>query len=74
MSVLYGGVGCVSTLVFRMRGVPSEGMIMCASTPEKVEILDPPAGSVPGDRVFCEGYKGMEHACVHTLLDKSSAL
>ena len=42
-----------------MRGVPSEGMIMCASTPEKVEIVDPPTGSVPGDRVFCTGYEGV---------------
>ena len=31
---------------------------MCASTPEKVEILDPPAGSIPGERVVCEGYEG----------------
>ena len=44
--------------VARMRGVPSEAMVMCASTPEKVEILDPPPGSVPGDRVICEGYTG----------------
>ena len=44
--------------VVRMRGVPSEAMVMCASTPEKVEILDPPPGSVPGDRVSCEGYTG----------------
>lgn len=26
-----------------MRGVLSEGMLMCASTPEKVEVIDPPA-------------------------------
>ena len=29
---------------------------MCASTPEKVEILSPPAGSKPGDPVQVEGY------------------
>lgn len=52
-------VSCdMSCDVLRMRGVPSEGMIMCASSPEKVEILDPPAGSIPGDRVFCVGYEG----------------
>lgn len=26
-----------------MRGVLSEGMLMCASTPENVEVIDPPA-------------------------------
>ena len=40
----------------KMRGVTSEAMVMCASTPEKVEILSPPAGAVPGDLVQCEGY------------------
>lgn len=40
----------------KMRGIVSEGMVMCASTPEKVEVLTAPAGSVPGDLVHCEGY------------------
>ncbi|KAG6453452.1 hypothetical protein O3G_MSEX008153 [Manduca sexta] len=40
----------------KMRGVTSEGMVMCASTPDKVEVLIPPAGAVPGDLVSCEGY------------------
>lgn len=40
----------------KMRGVTSEAMVMCASTPEKVEVLTPPPGSVPGDLVHCEGY------------------
>lgn len=40
----------------KMRGILSEGMVMCASTPEKVEVLAPPAGSVPGDLVHVEGY------------------
>ncbi|KAG7278553.1 hypothetical protein CRUP_033421 [Coryphaenoides rupestris] len=35
----------------KMRGVVSQAMVMCASSPDKVEILDPPAGAVPGDRV-----------------------
>ncbi len=47
--------------------MPSEGMIMCASTPEKVEILDPPAGSKPGDRVSCAGYEGMYSHVMRTL-------
>lgn len=28
-----------------MRGTLSEGMLMCASSPEKVEIVDPPTSS-----------------------------
>ena len=43
----------------KMRGVLSEAMVMCASTPEKVEILVPPEGAVPGDRVTFEKYPGM---------------
>ncbi|XP_028394750.1 aminoacyl tRNA synthase complex-interacting multifunctional protein 1-like [Dendronephthya gigantea] len=42
----------------KMRGVFSQAMVMCASSPELVEILDPPSGSVPGDKVVCEGYPG----------------
>lgn len=42
----------------KMRGVMSEAMVMCASTPDKVEILCPPAGSVPGERVICDEYSG----------------
>lgn len=33
----------------KMRGVVSQAMVMCASSPEKVEILAPPNGSVPGE-------------------------
>lgn len=40
----------------KIRGIISEAMVMCASTPDKVEVLSPPAGSVPGDLVHCEGY------------------
>ncbi|KAK3100721.1 hypothetical protein FSP39_024249 [Pinctada imbricata] len=42
----------------KMRGVLSEAMIMCASTPEKVEILIPPAGSQIGDKVTVADYPG----------------
>ncbi|XP_043829376.1 aminoacyl tRNA synthase complex-interacting multifunctional protein 1 isoform X2 [Dromiciops gliroides] len=42
----------------KMRGVVSQAMLMCASSPEKVEILDPPSGSVPGDRITFEGFPG----------------
>lgn len=40
----------------KMRGITSEGMVMCASTPEKVEVLSAPIGSVPGELVYCEEY------------------
>ncbi|CAG9562569.1 unnamed protein product [Danaus chrysippus] len=39
-----------------MRGVTSEAMVMCASSPEKVEVLIPPSDAVPGDLVSCEGF------------------
>ena len=42
-----------------MRGVVSEAMVMCASSAEKIEILDPPSSCVPGDRVTFEGYTGL---------------
>ncbi|CAH2238403.1 jg21108 [Pararge aegeria aegeria] len=40
----------------KMRGVTSEAMVMCASSPDKVEVLIPPNGAIPGDLVTCEGY------------------
>uniref|UniRef100_A0A3Q2ZVD5 Aminoacyl tRNA synthetase complex interacting multifunctional protein 1a n=1 Tax=Kryptolebias marmoratus TaxID=37003 RepID=A0A3Q2ZVD5_KRYMA len=42
----------------KMRGVVSQAMVMCASSPDKVEILDPPSGTVPGDRVTVQGFPG----------------
>ncbi|XP_067106461.1 aminoacyl tRNA synthase complex-interacting multifunctional protein 1a [Osmerus mordax] len=42
----------------KMRGVVSQAMVMCASSPDKVEILDPPAGALPGDRVTFENFPG----------------
>jgi len=42
----------------KMRGVLSEGMIMCASSPDKVETLEVPAGAAIGDRVSCPAYPG----------------
>jgi len=40
----------------KMRGITSEGMVMCASTPEKVEVLSPPSSAVPGDLIQVEGF------------------
>ena len=45
---------CKYSLCFS-RGIVSEAMVMCASTPDKVEILAPPPGCKPGDRVTVEG-------------------
>ncbi|KAJ8000751.1 hypothetical protein DPEC_G00183590 [Dallia pectoralis] len=42
----------------KMRGVLSQAMVMCASSPDKVEILDPPSGAMPGDRVTFQGFPG----------------
>ncbi|XP_044768585.1 aminoacyl tRNA synthase complex-interacting multifunctional protein 1 isoform X2 [Neomonachus schauinslandi] len=40
----------------KMRGVISQAMVMCASSLEKVEILAPPNGSVPGDRIVFDAF------------------
>lgn len=40
----------------KMRGVTSEGMVMCASCDGVVEVLRPPPESVAGDAVTCSGY------------------
>ncbi|KAK3554806.1 hypothetical protein QTP70_033758 [Hemibagrus guttatus] len=42
----------------KMRGIVSQAMVMCASTPEKVEILDPPSGAEPGERITFQGFPG----------------
>ena len=42
----------------KMRGILSEGMIMCASTTEKVQIVDVPSGAAPGDVVTFSDYPG----------------
>jgi len=44
----------------KLRGILSEAMVMCASDKEnnKVELLEPPADSVPGDRIIFDKYPG----------------
>jgi len=42
----------------KLRGVVSEAMVLCASTPEKVELMIPPAGAQIGDKITCEGFEG----------------
>ncbi|CAD5234647.1 unnamed protein product [Bursaphelenchus xylophilus] len=41
----------------KMRGIESQAMVMCASSPEKVEIMEVPQGSKPGDIVTCGSYQ-----------------
>ncbi|VDM97303.1 unnamed protein product, partial [Thelazia callipaeda] len=40
----------------KMRGIESQGMVLCASTPEKVELIESDASCTPGQIVTCEGY------------------
>ncbi|GAA5911528.1 Arc1p [Sporobolomyces salmoneus] len=44
-----------------MRGVKSFAMVLCATSPDGkdsgVEFVNPPPGSVPGDRVYFEGFE-----------------
>lgn len=40
----------------KIRGVLSQAMVMCASSPDKVEILEPPPDAVPGDFISVQGY------------------
>ncbi len=42
----------------KLRGVLSEAMVLCASTPEKVELMIPPVNAQIGDRVTAEGFEG----------------
>ncbi|GFS11973.1 aminoacyl tRNA synthase complex-interacting multifunctional protein 1 [Elysia marginata] len=46
----------------KMRGVLSEGMIMCATGPDKTEVLVPPADAAIGDRVTVDEYPGTPDA------------
>ncbi|PVU99512.1 hypothetical protein BB559_000631 [Furculomyces boomerangus] len=45
-----------------MRGIKSHAMVLCADSIDgsKVEFIEPPAGSKPGDRVYFEGFENME--------------
>lgn len=40
----------------KMRGIESQGMIMCASGADKVEIMQVPVGAVPGDKIVFDGF------------------
>jgi aminoacyl tRNA synthase complex-interacting multifunctional protein 1 len=40
----------------KLRGVISRGMLLCAEREGKIELLEPPPNSEPGDRVFVQRY------------------
>ena len=42
----------------KMGGILSEGMILCACSPEKIEIIIPPPRVTVGERVVVKGYPG----------------
>ncbi|CAH1765583.1 19826_t:CDS:2 [Entrophospora sp. SA101] len=43
-----------------MRGIKSHAMVLAATSHEgKVELVDPPIGSKPGDRAFFDGFEGV---------------
>ncbi|VDN44190.1 unnamed protein product [Gongylonema pulchrum] len=50
-------VVCVCNLKpVKMRGIESQGMVLCASTPEKVELIRFDESCKPGQLVSCEGF------------------
>ncbi|QLQ79553.1 hypothetical protein HG537_0C02000 [Torulaspora globosa] len=54
-------VVCVCNLKpVNMRGIKSSAMVLCGSDESKVEFVEPPAGSKPGDKVFFEGFGDQE--------------
>lgn len=46
----------------KMRGIMSSGMVLCGSNDahDKVELLEPPEGSVPGEHLLLDGYGLMQ--------------
>lgn len=40
----------------KMRGIESQAMVMCASTPDKVEIIEVDPTAKPGDVIYCGDY------------------
>lgn len=52
-------VVCVCNLKpAKLKGVLSEAMVLCASTPECVELIEVPAGATIGDRISAAGFDG----------------
>ena len=49
---------CMNLKPVKMRGIFSCAMVMCANDEGKVEVIDPPAGSVPGGAAGGSGGQG----------------
>jgi len=49
---------CCNLKPAKMRGVLSEGMIMCGVSPDKTEIIEVSPSAAVGDRVTCDGFTG----------------
>jgi tyrosyl-tRNA synthetase len=39
-----------------MRGIKSQAMVLAAFSNDRIDLLVPPEGSMPGDKVYCEAY------------------
>ncbi len=57
-------VGICNLKPVAMRGIKSHAMLLCATSKDGaeggVEPVTPPAGSVPGDRLWVEGYEALQ--------------
>uniref|UniRef100_A0A0N5C1M1 Methionine--tRNA ligase, cytoplasmic n=1 Tax=Strongyloides papillosus TaxID=174720 RepID=A0A0N5C1M1_STREA len=49
----------------KMRGIESQAMVMCASTPEKVEIMEVDPSCKPGMRITCANYTSRPDAVLN---------
>lgn len=41
-----------------MGGFVNQALLLCATSQDKVELLDPPSEAVPGDRISFQGFPG----------------
>ncbi|GJY71439.1 probable methionine--tRNA ligase, partial [Tanacetum coccineum] len=48
-----------------MRGIKSHAMVLCAATSDKVELVEPPASAVIGERVTFSGFNGEPDAVLN---------
>ncbi|KAK3730035.1 hypothetical protein QZH41_009545, partial [Actinostola sp. cb2023] len=64
MEVLEGAMVVVMANLkpVKMRGIFSQGMVMCAKADEQWSVVTPPTGAVPGDRVVFDAYPGTPDA------------
>lgn len=56
----------------KLGGFPSNGMVLCASSPDRetVAFVEPPDGSMPGERVLCEGATPVQSASANRVKKK----